>query len=203
VTEEQLPVDGRSARRARNRNAVLDAVHELFTEIRAFPSLESVAARSGVSLRSIHRYFPDSQGLMLEAVARRVGVTAALYELRDLGEGSVEERINRLVEQRLTIYEEASATIRVALAVQDSMPRIAEQVGLREAHLLAQLEKQFAPELEALDPRSASSVVACADILMHFEGVDRLHRAQGLPLEEVRRILVDGLSRLLATASTG
>ena len=203
MSEAELPVDGRSARRARNRNAVLDAVHELFTEVRAFPTLESVAARSGVSLRSIHRYFPDSQGLMLEALARRVGVTAALYELRDLGEGTLEERIDRLVEQRLRIYDEASATIRVALAVQDSMPLIAEQVELRRAQLLTQLEQQFIPELEALDPRSASAVVACADILTQFEGVDRLHRALGLPLEEVRRILVDGLGKLLGKAPNG
>jgi len=156
-----------------------------------------------VSLRSIHRYFPDSQALMLEALARRVGVTAALYELRDLGEGTLEERIDRLVEQRLRIYDEASATIRVALAVQDSMPLIAEQVELRRAQLLTQLEQQFIPELEALDPRSASAVVACADILTQFEGVDRLHRALGLPLEEVRRILVDGLGKLLGKAPNG
>ncbi len=201
MSDDELPVDGRSARRARNRNAVLDAVHELFTEIRTFPTLESVAARSGVSLRSIHRYFPDSQGLMLEALARRVGLTATLYDL-EVGEGPLEERIESLVEQRLTIYAEAHSTIRVAFAVQDSMPRIAEQVRAREAQLVTQLEKQFAPELEALGPSHAQTVLACVEVLTHFEGLDRLHEAKGLPREEVHRVLVDGLHRLLDAGST-
>ncbi len=43
--------DGRTARRDRNSDAVLDAVHELFVEGQLVPTVEEVAARSGVSTR--------------------------------------------------------------------------------------------------------------------------------------------------------
>lgn len=41
-------VDGRNARRDRNTEAVLDAVHDLFVEGLIFPSVDDVARRSGV-----------------------------------------------------------------------------------------------------------------------------------------------------------
>jgi AcrR family transcriptional regulator len=196
-------IDGRSARRARNREAVLDAVHELFTEQRSFPTLESVAARSGVSLRSIHRYFPDIEGLMLEALARRISLADPLYELDGVGEGTVAERIGRLVDQRLEIYEHAHATIRVAFAVADSMPLIAAQVARREEQVLDQVRAHLAPDLEDLAPEQEEAVLACAEVLTHFAAIDRLRQGRGLSPEQVRRTLVEGLTRLLTDPTSG
>ena len=48
--------------------AVLDAVHQLFVEGHHEPAAEEVAARSGVSLRSIYRYFPDREQLLVAAL---------------------------------------------------------------------------------------------------------------------------------------
>jgi AcrR family transcriptional regulator len=176
---------------------VLDAVHELFTEQRSFPTLESIAARSGVSLRSIHRYFPDSEGLMLEALARRISLADPLYELDRVGEGTLAERIDRLVDQRLEIYEHAHATIRVAFAVADTMPVIAAQVERREEQVRDQVRAHLAPDLAALTSEEAEAVLSCAEVLTHFAAIDRLRQARGLPEDEVRRTLVAGLTRLV------
>ena len=202
VGEAAARVDGRSARRTRNREAVLDAVHELFTELRSFPTLESVAARSGVSLRSIHRYFPDSEGLMLEALARRISLVDSLYELEAVGEGTLAERVGRLVDQRLEIYEHAHATIRVALAVADSMPLIAAQVERRELQVRDQVQAHLAPELASLDPGQGQVVLACAEVLTHFVAIDRMRQARGMPRQQVRLVLVEGLTRLLAGSTS-
>ena len=67
---EQISSDGRTARRDRNREAVLDAVLELFSEDAASPAPDDVAARSGVSLRSVYRYFDDMETLIRAAMAR-------------------------------------------------------------------------------------------------------------------------------------
>lgn len=199
---DEARVDGRSARRARNREAVLDAVHELFTEQRSFPTLESVAARSGVSLRSIHRYFPDSEGLMLEALARRIRLADPLYELDRVGEGTLAERIARLVDQRLEIYEHAHATIRVAFAVADSMPLIAAQVTRREEQVRDQVRAHLAPDLATLSPEQQDAVLSCAEVLTHFAAIDRLRQGRGLTAEQVRGILVEGLTRLVSGTTT-
>ncbi|MDG2112994.1 MAG: TetR family transcriptional regulator, partial [Actinomycetota bacterium] len=67
-SEEQL--DGRNARRQRNINALLDVVLELFSEDALFPTIEQVSARSGISRRSLYRYFADP-GELHDAAIRR------------------------------------------------------------------------------------------------------------------------------------
>ena len=196
-------VDGRSARRTRNRDAVLDAVHELFTERNTFPTLESVAARSGVSLRSIHRYFPDNQGMMLEAIARRVALTDPLFQLDGLGQGTLEERITSLVDQRLAIYAASSATIRVALAVADTMPLIAAQVQHRQRELAGQARTHFAREAKAMPAGHAEAMLTCVELLCQFESIDLLLEHRGWPTSAVRETLRSGLRALLSDPSAG
>ena len=68
--EIQTPIDGRAARRERNIDMVLDVVLEMFAEESLFPTIEQAAKRSGLSLRSLYRYFADP-GELLEAVIIR------------------------------------------------------------------------------------------------------------------------------------
>jgi AcrR family transcriptional regulator len=99
--------DGRAARRARNRTAVLDAAIALFAEGNLQPTAGDIAARSGVSHRSINRYFPDNRALVrvrldayevLGATARASAVMSAtsrivrteLAAVRDLLTGQVD-----------------------------------------------------------------------------------------------------------------
>jgi AcrR family transcriptional regulator len=97
VTTAKAQVDGRTARRDRNSEAVLDAVRELFIEGNYTPTAEAVAARSGVSLRSVYRYFEDTEALFRAAIARRVAQAEPLFVFPDLGEGELDDRIARLV----------------------------------------------------------------------------------------------------------
>ncbi|MCP4087251.1 MAG: TetR/AcrR family transcriptional regulator [Actinomycetia bacterium] len=62
-TDDSAP-DGRVARRQRSIDAVLDVVLEMFTEEAMFPSIEQAATRSGLSLRSVYRYFSDPSELV-------------------------------------------------------------------------------------------------------------------------------------------
>ena len=68
VGEGVESADGRVARRQRNVDAVLDVVIEMFAEDSLFPSMEQVAQRSGLSLRSLYRYFADPEALHEAAV---------------------------------------------------------------------------------------------------------------------------------------
>src|SRR3954453_24162311 len=68
--DAEVEVDGRTARRDRNREAVLDPVLELFSDGNLTPSPDEVAQRSGVSLRSVYRYVAASDGLMSCAIER-------------------------------------------------------------------------------------------------------------------------------------
>ena len=100
-----VAADGRTARRDRNRDAVLDAALDLFREDTAVPGLAVVAERSGVSARSVQRYFADMDALVRAALARHIERVAPLFVLVDPGVGPVDERVERLVESRLLLHQ--------------------------------------------------------------------------------------------------
>ena len=190
-------VDGRTARRDRNSDAVLDAVRELFVEGEIVPTVEDVAARSGVSPRSVYRYFPDSRALLGAALTRRIEVAEPLWQLEDVGQGSLDDRIERLVAHRLAIYESSAPTIRAALSLAHEAPAIARQVERRRQQLSDQTRRHFAAELVGLREPHAEAVVTCLELLCQFEAIDQLRVHRALTLEDTKRILVTGVKALL------
>jgi AcrR family transcriptional regulator len=196
-SSEPASLDGRTARRARNSDAVLDAVHELFVEGQQVPNIEDVAARAGVSLRSVYRYFPDSRQLMLAALVRRTQIAEPVWELRDEGRGSFEERVDHFVEHRMALYDHSAPTIRAALALADRVPEIAEQADLRRRQVAEQARRHFARELVGLSNEEAESMLTCVELLCQFESLDLLRSRLGLPRRRAHDVLVTGVRALL------
>jgi AcrR family transcriptional regulator len=196
-----VDVDGRTARRDRNREAVLDAVHQLFVERQSVPTVESVAERSGVSLRSIYRYFPDVTQLMTAALVRRVTRAEPLWHLENLGLGSLEDRVGRFVDHRLEIYELAAPTIRAAFSLSGTAVAIQEQIERRRELLRDQAAQHFAPELAGCDARRAADVLAGIEVLGQFESLELLRVQRGLSVAQSRRILVAAVTALLRSCS--
>lgn len=194
--------DGRTARRDRNTDAVLDAVHEMFIEGNFSPAVDEVAARSGVSLRSVYRYFEDSEALVRMAIERRIALVGDLYELPDLGEGSREQRVKNLVNQRLRLHSKLAPSIRAAMLRAPFSDPIAAQVQDRRGLLARQTQAQFAPELELVERGRRAELAACIDALCSFEAIDQLRVRAGLSVTRTRRSLVDAAMAIL-DASAG
>jgi AcrR family transcriptional regulator len=190
-------VDGRTARRDRNRDAVLDAVIELFTEGQVGLAAADVAERSGVSLRSVYRYFDDLEALARAAIARQMERFAPLAELGDLGEGPLDERIDRTVEGRMRLYEAIGPTRRAALQRAPANPIIADQLERTRRLLQEQVDAMFAPELAALPATERGEVEAAIDVLLGFEAFDHLRRARGLSAAETCKVVRRAVTRLL------
>ena len=70
--------DGRRLRRERNRDAVVQAVLELVREGELAPGVEAVAARAGLSARSVFRYFDDLDDLCRAAIARQLALVGPI-----------------------------------------------------------------------------------------------------------------------------
>lgn len=196
-----MDTDGRSARRHRNTDAVLDAVHALFVDGVLDPSLDDVAARSGVSLRSIYRYFPDRQRLVEAALQRRMQLADPLFHVPGLGEGSLDSRIATFATHRVDLYDLMAPTARAALAVAANAPVIATVVAHRKDQLTEQARRQFAPELATVPPQRGDDLLAAIDVLCQFESVDTLRHDRGLTRDDARRVLVGALSALLGIAA--
>jgi AcrR family transcriptional regulator len=198
-----LELDGRTARRHRNTDAVLDAVHQLFVEGHMLPSVEDVALRSGVSLRSIYRYFPDRDELLQAALARRMQVAESFFHLENVGAGPLGERIDRFAGHRIDLYDKMAPTARAALVAAPTAPVIAEVVQQRRNQLTEQTRRHFAPELDALPEEDAADLLAAVDVLCQFEAVEALCVGHGLTPVRTRQVLVKSLHALLEPATPG
>jgi AcrR family transcriptional regulator len=190
-------LDGRTARRDRNRVAVLDAVIELFSEGDLDPSPEAVAARSGVSLRSVYRYVADKEDLARAAIERHVERVGHLFTLNDIGDGPLMVRIERFVDARLALYAAIAATHRAARLRAPTAPVIAQQLEWGRHQMRSQLQQHFAPELTRMPPRESRSVAAAADAVTQMESLDLYHLTYGLSARTTRDVLIAALARLL------
>jgi AcrR family transcriptional regulator len=189
-------VDGRTARRDRNRMAVLDAVLALFGEGDLDPSPEAVAARAGLSLRSVYRYVTDREDLARAAMALNLERSEPFFALPHIGEGPLPERIERFVASRVRLYDAIGATHRAARLRAPTGPVIRERLAWSRERMREQLEQQFAPELVGVGARKRRDLVAAADVLTQIEGIEHLRMHRAFSSRVTRDILVDGLTRV-------
>lgn len=191
------PIDGRSARRSRNREQVLDAVLDLFTRGNFRPTPEEVASESGVSLRSVYRYVDSRDNLLQAAMERQLEKTAHMWALDTTASGSLVERVERFVEHRLRLHEAVGASNRASRAFALRDVTVAERIAQGRRLLRRQVERQFAPELANLPTARRRVALASIDTLTQFEGLDSLIVQQGLSMREARETLSSVITVLL------
>ena len=196
MTEQAI--DGRIARRQRNLDAVLDVVLEMFAEDMMFPSIEQASKRSGLSMRSLYRYFADPAELVEAAIKRSQAQAAELTHLARIGQGPFADRLDDFVSMRLRLYE----------ANRGHVPCHDPQCG-ESAHACATRWlrtggssaisscSSSVPELAALSPRARASAVEAGNVLTQIDSIDLLRRGRNLTVAETDTILRDSLTALL------
>jgi len=200
TTETARPVDGRTARRDRNRLAVLDAVLELFAEGNLNPGVHEVADRSGVSLRSVYRYFEDLDELVTAAIDRQLQRTRPLFDIEGVGEGPLTERIQRFAERRMGLFEAVRVIYRASRIRAASDARVQQDLLDTQQWLSAQTQQMFAPDLRAMDEPAATDTERALDLLTQFDALEHLRHRCGLSREETAAFLQRSLRRLLTPA---
>lgn len=197
TTIEPNPVDGRTARRHRNKTAVLDAVIELFSEDNLTPGVHQVADRSGVSLRSVYRYFDDVDELVAAAIDRHVAQADARFEIPGLGTGPTAERIPRFATNRVTFFTSVRAVYRASIVRASDHPALAASIANRRARLERQTTQMFAPELGEMDSVRADVVCATLDTLSQFDALEYQYRNRGHDADRTTDFLVGAFTELL------
>src|SRR5215472_13831754 len=203
---EHAVTDGRTARRDRNKIAVLDAVLQLFSEGELRPSPEAIALRSGVSLRSVYRYMRDMDDLAHAAIDRHLERVGPLFVFDTAGEGPFGERVEAFVTARLRLHQAIGPIARAALARtrMRSLPAgeiLRENLNVRRGLLRVQLARHFAAELTRFG-KHADAILAAADALTQIETIDWFMIDGGYTAEQTREALVAGLHRLLGNGGT-
>jgi AcrR family transcriptional regulator len=190
-------VDGRSARRERNQNAVLDVVLEMFAEDMMFPTIEQASQRSGLSVRSLYRYFADPGELVEAAIKRSREQAVGLARLAHIGQGPFTERLDDFVATRVRLYEANGPMYRATLHNAPTHPRVRDELDGNRRLLREQFELQFGPELAAMAPRTRAAAVEAGDVLTQMDSIDLLRRYRNLTVAETEAVLRHGLMALL------
>ena len=181
--------DGRTARRNRNRDAVLDAMIALTTETGEEPAIEAVAERAGVSYRSVYRYFDDRTELLLAAIGRLMGEVWPIFDIEHLGEGTFDERLERLIRARIGAYRRLAPLTRLAMRRSVSEPVVTIQFDNVREFLREQIRTQFAAELSAVPDAERVVAVRAIDVMFQFEALEFLARFEGLDDDTIAEVL--------------
>ena len=192
--------DGRSLRRERNREAVIEALLDIIRMGDMEPSAAAIADRAGVSHRSVFRYFVDLDDLVRTAVDHEYRSVYTLAVIADLGQGSLDRRIDALIESRLRVYAATYQVSEMARMRSSTIPAIDEGLRIIADVRRKQIRDQFAPELEArADDPTAEFLVDAAMVLTSFEAYSHHRRILGHSLERVRHVWSTALLALLRT----
>lgn len=190
-------VDGRRARRERGRLAAIDAAIDLLREGYAPPTAAQVAARAGVSVATVFRYFDNLEQLQRETAARYLERHEPLFDLPGLGEGPLGERVARLVAGRLELYESIAPIARFVRSRTLDQPLLTEQLTRVRLRLTDQVRQHFEPELRDLTPAEHEDRVLLVSTLTSFESWDQLHVDLDRSAGQIRRAWREGVRALL------
>ena len=181
--------DGRRLRRAQNREAVIDALLALFRDGNYQPSLAEIAARAGLSLRSVFRYFDDVDDLHRAAAIRQIALVLPLLELHVPAAATAATRIRAVVRSRAALFEQIGPAARALRAGAYRHAPLAAELARNRAFFRGQLAAVFGPGAAALLP--------ALDVLCSFESYELLRHDQGLSRAAAERALADAISALL------
>ena len=192
--------DGRRMRRHRTRDAVVDALLDLIRDGDLAPSAEAVAARAGLSARSVFRYFDDLDDLCRVAIVHQLDAVRPLLQADLDVAGPLAERIAAVVDQRVRLFEAMGDVGAFARLRAPFQPLVAEQLDAARRLLRDRLRATLGPELAALDGDTADAIVAAADVLCSFESFRLLREGHGRSAIEAAAVMTSGVKALLASA---
>lgn len=173
---------------------------DLYRQGNLRPSVRALAERSGVSHRSVFRYFDDLGELCRVAVERQLAATKDVWVVPDTGVGPLDERVARLVEQRLTLYDKVASVWRVGQTQAPFEPVLAENLERAAAYNVEQMKRHFATELEGLTQDRADLLPEALAAMCSLDAIDLLRHVRGLDRSTTAKILSLMLSSALIEA---
>jgi AcrR family transcriptional regulator len=192
-----LRVDGRRARRDRGREAVTEATIDLVLEGHVPPSAEQVAARAGVSVASLFRYFETLDDLRRATIQRYQERIAHLTELADIGQGPLAARLDSYVASRLRLYQTTEPMAGLARSRAVTVPDIDDSLHRARATAAEQIRRHFGTELAVLTPARRDDLVALIATTTSFESWLQLRDDYARNSSQTRRAWINALERLL------
>lgn len=155
-------IDGRSARRDRNLDAVVEAAIELISEGHVAPGVTEIADRAGVSYRSVFRYFPERDDV----------VAAALSRACDRLESESAAASGSLPAARVELWEKSSSVSRALRLGAAQSEEVAQRLSQHRKVLRNQAKAAYKKQLAKLPKSDQAAAAAAIDLVTSFEGYE-------------------------------
>ena len=190
------PRDGRTVRAERTRQALVEALLGLLDEGQPRPTAAEIAARAGVSERSVFQHFPDREAL-LEAVAReqyqRVVPTLVPVD----SSLPLAERIEQFVQQRSRLYEQIGGVRRAGLLIEHESTSVAGWIATARQQKAAEVERVFRRELDDTRPDEREPLRTALVMVCSWTAWDSWRTHQKLSVARARAALAAAIRALL------
>jgi len=195
-----VPLDGRSARALRTREAIVDACIGLVEEGELRPTAPRVAERAGVSVRSVFQHFDDLPSLHIAVTERIVARLAALLHPIDPAL-PLDRRIAAFVRLRGALLEAVTPFRRAANVHGPFAPEIADVLRAANDFLRDEVARAFRPELARVPGDQQREVLDGLSTALSWAAWDALRTDTGCTVEEssavarrlVRAIIADAV----------
>ncbi|MDQ1456046.1 MAG: hypothetical protein QOH28_1666 [Actinomycetota bacterium] len=199
VVLETPAVDGRAARSAKTRDAIADALLDLLADGRPRPTAREIAERAAVSVRSVYVHFDDLEDLFCVAAKRHFARVAPILAPAP-ATGTLAERADALVRQRIRLYAQAGAVARATRLHAAFSPTLARILREAQARSRADLERVFARELHTLSPAHRTSTLAVLDVLTGPDAWETFRERYDIDDETAIRRVIDSIVLHLVAA---
>ena len=190
-------VDGRSLRRERNRQDIVDALLGLIENGETEISAALIASKAGLSERSIFRYFDDVNDLYRSVCDLAFSKEIEYALIDDAGVGSLDTKIENFVNQRVRIYTMNEKIAPAARSFAFKNPITKNQLVVGRKLLRTQIIKHFAEELSVFDKQQQQVAVAIIDSLTTFEYYDMMRSDQKMSVQAIKSVLAESIRKAL------
>lgn len=191
----ELPVDRRLARSVHTRTVIMRALIDLIDAGHPRPTTRQVAARAGVSVRSIYNHFSGVELLFCCAAEFESSQYRDLIAAIPTG-GPLTGRIRAIGQQRRQLFEAIGPLLQQSYSRTPRSSRLDELLAHHRALLRGQIATVLAPEIKARGAQ-APVLLEALDVATGWRAWSALRSDAGHSAEAAEQIIVYWVSRLL------
>jgi AcrR family transcriptional regulator len=166
--------DGRHLRVDRGRRIAVDAAVSILAKGELLLSIDQIAEESGLSRRTLFRYFGSVDGLVQEMMSVYVPVVLSLFSTPPI-KGPLESRVRGLLSIHVEFVKQFGHLARSIDRIADTAPTASEAKVLRAESFRRQTEAWLLSEFKFLPAAITTQVL----ILTSFDTVNNMYAAVG------------------------
>ena len=188
--------DGRRLRSERTKQSIMDAYIDLLREKPEIPTAAQIAARAGISTRSIFERFVDLKGLSLATLDYACTLGEAQAIVRNV-DGDRSTRLRSHVETRAQTCERWLPIWRVVVANQGKLDELRDRIRFIRQAIVKRMELMYRAELGMLPTEERRDLLIALEALIDFESWGRMREAHGLSFDEACSVWIRMIDRML------